>query len=437
MMSQVATAWVLSIGTELTLGRSLDTNANWLAARLAELGYCPVRFVVIPDDEPSIRDTFVEAARRADLVVATGGLGPTEDDLTRHALASAAGLPLITDAVSLEQMRVFFERRGRVMPERNRVQALIPQTGAALPNACGTAPGIRLTLHGTPCYVLPGVPFEMRAMFDAVVAPELRGRSAGAVVLTRELRTYGLPESTLGEQIADLMQPTGRVTVGTSAGYGLITVRLSVAASDRPEADALLDETEAEVRRRLGPVVFGRGADTLAGAVGRLLVSRGQTVATAESCTGGLVATLLTDVPGSSAYFRGGIVAYANEAKERLLGVSAADLQAHGAVSEEVARTMAAGAAHALDADFALGVTGIAGPTGGSPDKPVGLVFIGMYGPEGVKAAGYRFGSDTPREAIRLRAAWTALDGLRRDLLGTGAAGGDPGPVHHRGGGGR
>ncbi|MEW6199024.1 MAG: competence/damage-inducible protein A [Planctomycetota bacterium] len=436
MRSGGATAWIVSIGTELTLGRALDTNANWLAGRLAELGYRATRFVVVPDDEPAIRAALYEAAEHAELVMATGGLGPTEDDLTRGALAAAAGVPLVLDEVSLEQMRAFFARRGRVMPEANRVQAYIPQTGTALANACGTAPGIRMVLKGTPCYVMPGVPFEMRAMFDGLVAPELRERSRGAVLRTRELRTYGLPESTLGERIADLMRPGGRVTVGTSAGYGLITIRLSAAAADPAQADALLDETEAELRRRLGAVVYGRDSDTLAGVVGRLLESRGRTVATGESCTGGLIAKLLTDTPGSSRYFRGGIVAYANDAKERVLGVSPTDLASHGAVSAVVARAMATGAARALGADYGLGVTGIAGPEGGSAEKPVGLVYIGHCGPRGADAVEYRFGGDAPREAIRLRAAWAALDWVRQDLLGDAAPAPD-GPIHCCDSGGR
>jgi nicotinamide-nucleotide amidase len=414
-------AWVISIGTELTLGQTPDTNAGWLAGQVAELGIRTERCVTVPDDAPATRQVLLQAAETCDLILVTGGLGPTIDDVTRQALAEAAGVPLELDPASLERLRAFFAALGRDLPEGNKVQALIPRGGVALPNACGTAPGVRIDLHGTPCYALPGVPFEMRSMFEREVAPQLRGVSQGAILLTRRLHTFGLPESIVGQRIADLMQPGRNPEVGTAAQSGLISVRITATGATRPDAQARMEEAEAEVRRRLGEAVFGRDDDTLAGAVGTLLVASGQTLSTAESCTGGLIGSLLTDVPGASRYYRGGVVAYANDAKVELLGISPDELAEHGAVSRPVARALATGAARAFGTGYGLSTTGVAGPTGGSPDKPVGLVFIGLHTPEETTAHECRFGSDLPRAAIRLRAAHAALNLLRLRLLRPGA----------------
>ena len=410
-------AWVISSGTELTLGQSVDTNSAWLAAKLAELGIRTLRHVTVPDDATAIRDVVRQAAAEADLILLTGGLGPTEDDLTRPALAEAAGVSLELHPPSLEHLRAFFAARGRDMPPRNVVQAMVPRSAHAIPNACGTAPGLRIELRGTPCYALPGVPFEMKAMFERDVAPELRAATAGAVLLSRRLNTFGLGESDIGERIADLMQRGRNPEVGTTAELGMIGIRINVSAGSREEAEQRLAEAETELRRRLGELIYGRDDDTLASVAGALLVSAGRTLSTAESCTGGLLGALITDVAGSSQYYLGGAVTYANEVKTKLLGVGAGDLAQHGAVSEVVARRMAEGAARALGSDYALAVTGIAGPTGGTPEKPVGLVFIGLRTPAMTAARECRFGSDAPRHMIRMRAARTALNLLRLELL--------------------
>lgn len=409
--------WIISCGTELTLGQTVDTNAAWLAEQLAAIGIRPERHVTVPDAPDALRDVLLEAARAADVVVLSGGLGPTIDDVTRAAMAASAGVPLETHAPTLERLRAFFAQRGREMPEVNSVQALIPRTGRALPNTCGTAPGIALEIAGTPCFALPGVPFEMQEMFAREVAPLLQAAARGRVLLSRRLRTFGRAEAELGTALADLMTPGRNPDVGTTAELGIISLRLTASAADRTAADALLDETEREIRSRLGHTVFGRDADTLASAAGELLVAAGQTLATAESCTGGLIAKLITDVPGASRYFRGGAVTYANEAKQELTGVSAELLARYGAVSEPVARAMADGARRCFQADFALSVTGVAGPTGGTPEKPVGLVYIGLAGPGGVQVREQRMGGDAPRHLIRARAAWSALNLLRLELL--------------------
>lgn len=410
-------ASVISIGTELALGQTVDTNTAWLARQLAEIGWRCRRHVTVADERADIREQVVSCAASTDAVLVTGGLGPTEDDLTRQALADAAGCELVPDAAALERIRVFFALRGREMPEQNRVQALRPATGRLLENRCGTAPGVEVNICGTPVYALPGVPGEMKEMFAREVLPALRARGGGRVLQSRVLHTVGMPESELGARIADLMRRGRNPEVGTSAALGLIDVRIYAEAESPQAAQALLDADEALIRSRLGAYVFGRNGQTLAGAVGELLVQRGETVCLAESCTGGLIGAWLTDVAGSSRYFLGGCVAYADAIKQALLGVPAETLAAHGAVSEATARCMAGGARERFRATHALSVTGIAGPTGATADKPVGLVYIGLAGPSGVRVHEYRFGPDSSRDVVRVRAARQALALLRRALL--------------------
>jgi nicotinamide-nucleotide amidase len=409
-------AWLISTGTELVLGQTVGTNAAWLAAQLAALGIRTVRHVTVADDRADTGAVLLEAAAASDLVVLTGGLGPTEDDLTRQALAEAASTPLVLHEPSLEHLRAFFAARGREMPARNRVQALAPHGAIVLPNPCGTAPGLLVELRGTPCYALPGVPFEMRIMFEREVATRLQAASRGAVLLSRRLHTCGLGESDIAERIADLMQRGRNPEIGTTAELGLVSIRINAAADSRAAAEAKLAAMEAELQQRLGKVVYGREGNTLASVVGEQLASAGKAVSTAESCTGGLIGALLTDVPGSSRYYRGGVIAYANEVKAGLLGVEHEPLQAHGAVSAPVAAAMADGVAQALRTEYGLAVTGIAGPTGGSAQKPVGLVYIGLHTPAGTEVHEHHLGADAPREAIRIRAARLALNWLRLNL---------------------
>jgi nicotinamide-nucleotide amidase len=297
------------------------------------------------------------------------------------------------------------------------VQAFAPEGAGVLPNSCGTAPGLRGELGGKPVYCLPGVPLEMTVMFGGQVAQELRVRAGGRVLRSRLLHTLGLGESDLGARIADLMARGRNPEVGTTAQVGIVGVRINADADSEAAADALLDRAEAELRARLGTLVFGRDDDTLPGVVGAQLGAAGRTLATAESCTGGLIGALLTDVAGASRYYLGGVVTYANEAKRRLVGVTGEMLAEVGAVSAPVCAQMAAGVSAALSSDYALSVTGIAGPDGGSPAKPVGLVYIGLRTPGGTRTYENRFGHDAPREVIRLRAARTALNLLRLEML--------------------
>jgi nicotinamide-nucleotide amidase len=425
-------AWIISIGTELTLGQSLDTNGAWLARELAALGVRAERHVTVPDELQPITAVALAAAASGEIVLITGGLGPTDDDLTRQALADAADTHLELDSAALEQIRAYFASRGREMPERNHSQAMSPVGGRLLANRCGTAPGVFVEICGTPCFAMPGVPFEMKAMFAEQVVPAIRAArqqkpaaavavaedadSGEAVLLSRIVRTYGLPEAEIGERLRDLMVRGRNPEVGTTADMGEIGVRINAAAASGASATDMLDAEEREIRNRLGKAVYGIDSDTLAGAVGQRLIERGRTLCVAESCTGGLLGMLLTETPGSSQYFLGGEIAYSNEVKQRRLAVKSGTVAVHGAVSQAVASEMAAGARAAFGATYALSITGIAGPGGGTPQKPVGLVYIGLATPEGVRVREIRMGDQSPRGVIRQWAARTALNLLRMEL---------------------
>ena len=409
-------AILLSIGDELALGQTVDTNAAWLASALAERGVGCLAHYTVADDREAIAEAIGAAARRAELVVISGGLGPTEDDLTRIALADALGAELVLSATSLEQIRAFFASRGRTMPERNRVQALHPAGTTPLTNEAGTAPGIDATLHGARLFAIPGVPREMRAMFGAHVAPVAEAGAGGRCILTETVATFGWGESDVAELIADLMERSSFPTVGTTVSGGVVSVRLRAEDADPERARAALEATAAELEKRLGAIAFGRGDASLAAATVAALASAGETAATAESCTGGLAAALLTEVPGASDVFPGGWVAYSNAMKRRDLEVPAETIARSGAVSSPVAAALAEGARRRAGASRAVGVTGIAGPGGGSAEKPVGTVHFGLAGPGGTETLAACFPGD--REKIRDRAAKTALQLLRLAALG-------------------
>ncbi len=420
-------AWIISVGAELVIGRKADTNAPWLARELAALGVATSRCVTVADDLEPLRHVLAQACDAADFVLVTGGLGPTEDDLTRAALAAAMDAPLELHGPSVERIRAFFTARGRDMHERNLVQAMLPRGAAAIDNPLGTAPGIAAALGRAAVFIMPGVPHEMTAMFRRDVAPRIRAAAGAGVILSGVVHCFGLGESDLGARIADMMQRDRNPQVGTNAHLGVISVRIDAAGESERQARERLEADASEVRRRLGTIVFGEGGQTLAQVTGALLRQRRQTLCVAESCTGGLIAKLFTDVAGSSDYFAGGAVTYSNELKTRVLGVDPELIRRHGAVSEPVARAMAAGAIAAFGCDWAIAVTGIAGPAGGSAEKPVGLVHAALAGPGDVKPGNgsdcpvlhrrWRFGDESPREVIRERAALAAIDLLRRRLL--------------------
>jgi nicotinamide-nucleotide amidase len=407
-------AILLAIGDELTSGQTLETNSAWLAQQLAKRGIWVRGHRTVRDDRADIAAALAEAADAAELVLVTGGLGPTADDLTRQGLAQAMGAELVTDDDSLRQIEDFFARRNRPMNEGNRIQAMLPESAEVLPNPIGTAPGIAARVGGSLVLVMPGVPREMRKMFQEQIAPRLA--NGEKVILFSSVHLAGIGESDAGGILADLMCRSGDVIVGTTASGGTVSARITARGSSLAQAQQRIEQVAGQIRDRLGSKVFGEGEATLASAVGDLLTRRGQSVSTAESCTGGLVAKLLTDVPGSSGYFRGSVVAYDNQVKQRLLGVASGDLEAHGAVSQAVAAAMARGARSSLGTDWALSTTGIAGPGGGSGEKPVGLVYLAVAWEGGTQVFEHRYPGD--RETMRLRTALGALDHLRRRLLG-------------------
>jgi nicotinamide-nucleotide amidase len=414
-------AILLSIGDELTLGQTVDTNAAWLAGRLSTLGVGCAEHRTVPDDLDVIAQTITQCAQHADVLIVTGGLGPTDDDLTRPALAKAMGVELVEDPRSVEAIQAYFKARGRTMPHRNRVQATHPQTSAMLENTCGTAPGIRASLGACEVFVTPGVPREMRAMYERDIEPAIKSHVGTArTILTAKVNTFGSGESDVAERLGNLMARDRNPVVGTTVSNGYVSVRVRSESDDPAKAQAMLDDTIAQVHAHVAPLAFGVDEETLQHAVIELLIDRGKTVATAESCTGGLIAGMLTDVPGSSAAVLGGWVTYANAMKTAQLGVPSELIEQHGAVSRQVVEAMARGALDRSGADTALSTSGVAGPGGGTDEKPVGTVWIGLAWRDGDTT-----GCETrlanmagDRETIRDRSAKCALQLLRLHLLG-------------------
>ena len=415
-------AIILSIGDELVLGQTIDTNSAWLSQQLAGVGCDVIGHITVADDQAATEAAIREASGRCDFLVVSGGLGPTEDDLTRQALAGVLGQPLEMNPTWLAKLESFFTQRGRPMPERNKIQAMIPRGADMIDNTAGTAPGIHAVL-ATPrgrcaIFVMPGVPKEMKIMFARDVLPRIRQVANGGVILSRTLHTFGLGESALAEILGDLMRRDRNPSVGTTVSNGFVSLRINARLASRAQAEQEVDRTEAACRAVVGDLIFGQDDQTLPEVVAAMLTNSAApiTVTTAESCTGGWLAKLLTDVSGSSAYFKQGWITYANEAKERLLGVSPELLREHGAVSEPVVLAMATGARRLAGADLALAISGVAGPTGGTPTKPVGTACVALAHADGATARTFHLFGD--RDMIRDRGAKMALTMLRFHLLG-------------------
>lgn len=419
-------AEILCVGTELLLGNITNGNARWLAEQLAVLGIAHHRQGVVGDNRERLIAMVREAAGRCRVLITTGGLGPTPDDLTTEAIAAAFGAELEERPEIWAAIQARISARGRPVAASNRRQALLPRAAAVLPNPTGTAPGIIWTPDpaglpfpiqpGFTVLTFPGVPSEMQAMWRATAAPWLQAAGlAEGVLASRMLRFWGIAESTLAEQMADLLEGSNP-TVAPYAGAGEVKLRLTARAATAAEAQALLLPVEAEIRRRAPEACFGADDDSLAAVVLARLRACGHTLAVAESCTGGGLGAALAAVPGASDVFLGGVIAYANAVKQALLGVPAALLEAHGAVSDPVAQAMAEGARRSTGATWALAITGIAGPGGGSAEKPVGLVHIAVAGPDGCSSEGLRFGSSRGRCWIQTLSAGEALNRLRQRL---------------------
>ncbi len=407
-------ASIISIGNEVLSGETLDTNAAALAGRLLSIGIPVVSSYTVGDEIDAIVRALDLASADAELVLATGGLGPTDDDLTRQGFAKFLGAELQFQAELLEKMQGFFARRNLQMPEKNRVQAYIPAGAKALANNLGTAPGIMARIKGKLLVALPGVPSEMKKMFAELVVPELQQFAKSQAVVARKLRCFGAGESTIAEMLGPIMQRDRNPLINCTVEFGVITLHIIATAEDKDKARQMAKNDERSLRNQLGDLIYGTGDQSLAEVVGEELVREGKTLALAESCTGGALAKLLTDIPGSSRYFTYGWVTYSNSAKTSELDVPADLIERYGAVSEEVARAMAQGARNKARTDFAISTTGIAGPTGATGQKPVGLVYICVDSDEGCELKSCLFSHG--REFIRLRAAQTALNMLRLKL---------------------
>jgi nicotinamide-nucleotide amidase len=411
-------AEVLTIGDELLRGEIVDSNKAFLSDRLLSLDVETHYHASVRDVPEDMIDAFQRAAERSDIVLVSGGLGPTRDDLTSEVLAQAFGREMRLDENALAGIRAFFAAVGREMTENNASQAWFPDGAEVLANPIGTAPGFMLDVKSAVFFCMPGVPREMMRMMDEQVLPRVAARlsrSQPLVVRARLLRTFGMGESTLDAELADIAA-SGDVVLGFRTAFPDNYLRPVARAATAAQADALIDRVCDAIRARLGALVYGEGEETLEQVVGELLRGRKARVAVAESCTGGLVAAKLTDVPGSSEYFVGGVVAYADAAKRELLGVPEALLAQHGAVSEPVARAMAEGARTRFSADIAVATTGISGPGGGSEAKPVGLVYVALADAQGTHCDHFVFPLDRTRH--RQLTAQVALDWIRRRLLG-------------------
>lgn len=414
------TAAVLSIGTELTRGELVNTNATWLAEQLTSLGFDVLEHVVVDDDPDRIVEALHRLSSRVQVVVATGGLGPTSDDLTAAAVGKALGVPLERDVASLETIRQRYAARGREMPVSNEKQADFPKGAVVLPNPIGTAPGFQVELGGARCAFLPGVPQEMHAIFQRTIAPSI-AKMAPRNTHQVHLRSFGLTESEVAQRLAGLEEANPGVILGYRASFPEIEVKVHARSNDEAGAEALARRVAGEVRARIGEAAYGEREDTFAGVVGKTLRDRGLTLAVAESCTGGLVGAMLTSVPGSSDYLLLDAVTYANSAKTRILGVTPECLRAYGAVSGETAAAMAEGALRIAGSDLAIAITGIAGPGGGSDEKPVGTVFLAIAA-KGGSTVTKRVQLPGDRERIRTLAAYLALRMVRRAALGSSPA---------------
>lgn len=412
-------AEIICVGTELLLGEILNSNAQFLGQELADLGIPHYYQTVVGDNPHRLQQILAIASDRSQILIFTGGLGPTPDDLTTEAIADFFGVPLIEREDVLEDIAQKFAQRGREMTPNNRKQALIPKGAEVLPNPGGTAPGIIWQPRaGLTILTFPGVPSEMQQMWRETAIPYLKSQGWGKeIIYSRTLRFWGIGESALAQKVApffNLVNPT----VAPYASRGEVRLRVSSLASSQAEAQQLIEPVAQQLQEIAGLDYFGSDTDTLSSVVGQLLMDADETLSVAESCTGGGLGSMLTEVPGSSNYFLGGVISYDNSVKASVLGVKPSDLYTVGAVSKQVAKQMAIGVRSLLSTNWGLSITGIAGPGGGTDTKPVGLVYIGLAAPDGIEECfKYQLGQNRSRSSIRHASACNALDQLRRTLL--------------------
>ncbi len=412
------TAAIITIGDELLIGQVINTNQVFIAERLQSVGITIQRMLTVGDNEQEILDSFEEGFSAHDVIVVTGGLGPTHDDITRAVVCRFFNTDLVVNEQALQRITELFRRRGIPLIKLNEDQALVPRDCTVIQNSQGTAPGYLFERKGKYCIVMPGVPFEMKAMMEEFVIPFFAQRGTGGVIRHRTLKTTGIGESILANQIGDvapLLAPYPGVTLAFLPSPTGVRLRITAQGSNPGDVAQMIRQVEDVLRAKAEKFIYGVDDEELEEVVGKLLLEHGLTIAIAESCTGGLIADRFTNVPGSSGYFERGVIAYSNVSKVAMLRVPSSLLDVHGAVSKEVAEAMAGGIRTVSKTSIGLSTTGIAGPTGGTGEKPVGLVWIGYSDAQGTLAMKFHFGED--RRRVKERAAQAALELVRRKLL--------------------
>ena len=408
-------AEIITLGDELMTGHTVDTNAAFIAQRLTDAGLTVKYQTSVGDNPPDMEETFNVALKRAHVTIVTGGLGPTDDDVTKRAIVKVFKRNLVFHEEVLETIKARYQRRGIEMPAINQNQALLPQGSKLFPNKIGSAVGICIAEHGRIFIALPGVPDEMRQILVDEVVPYLLNVNSGQAIKVYKLRTTGIVESRLSEMLAPNLKLEPGVKLAYLPSYSGVDLRVIATAENSDDAETKARNVVRYIESVCGKYVYGREDDTLEGTIGQLLIDNDKTVAVAESCTGGQLGMVITSVAGSSNYFTGGIIAYSNDIKIRELGVDREILEEHGAVSEECAVAMATGCRKKYETDYALSVTGIAGPDGGTDEKPVGTVYVGLASAHANYARLFHLG--TERNINRSRTVYIALELLRREIL--------------------
>jgi nicotinamide-nucleotide amidase len=401
---------IVTIGNELLNGNTADSNLVYLAKQLYSAGVSVVYCQSVPDDIDGVVRALERAAKEGDIVLVTGGLGPTDDDITRNAIAEFMNVELEFCQDAFAEIDKFFKRRGIEMSEINKRQAYIPVGCEWLINNAGTAPGIKARRGEMVLFSMPGVPTEMKQMFAGCVLPELEEACGGQVIVSRKIHCFGAGESTIAKKLGNLMERDRRPLVNCTVANGVINLQVVYQGGNREDCEREVGRTVEEIQGKLGKLIFGYDGQSLGEALGRKLVETGKTVSVAESCTGGLISKMITDVAGASSYFKEGFVTYSNEAKIRDLNVESEVIEKYGAVSSEVAAAMSKGVKNRTKSDYSVGVTGIAGPGGGNEHKPTGLVYIGVCSDNKCHVKQFRFIGD--RQTVRLRAGQQAINML-------------------------
>ena len=411
-------AYIISIGDELLIGQTTNTNAVFIGEKLSEININVIKVVAIADNEESIMDEFKLGIEKSDLVVVTGGLGPTHDDITRACVVNFFNTELVENEEVLENINMLFSKRNRELTEVNRAQALVPKISEPIKNMHGTAPGMWIEKNNKIFIIMPGVPYEMKAMMNNFILPKLSGllKESGIVIKRSILQTTGIAESTLSERLGNLDEMLDGAKLAFLPSIVGVKLRITVESEDEEKAKNRLVEIEQKIRTKVGRFIYGKDEESLEEVIGRLLIERDMKISTAESCTGGLISNTLTNISGSSAYFERGIVCYTNASKVEILRVDEDTLAEHGAVSMEVAMQMADGVKSTSGSDIGIAVTGIMGPTGATTDKPVGLVYIGYCDEKVCTAKKFVFGNE--RLLNKQRTMQAALNMVRKQLLG-------------------